>query len=139
MSGTEFFLPSVYRQIAKAEGPVAVLKLGNIDLSRDLSAVQDFSNAITAALKWSGVKGSQLGYQVFNLSSGSPKSLRSMIEALSKAMGKKVDMVTDTKLVREGEASIVFGDNSKFSQATGWYSSSQSEEQLIQGFLEDLD
>lgn len=134
-----FFLPGVYRQIAEAEGHTAVLKVGNVDQSRDLSAVEDFSNAITAALQWSAGKGGELGFEVFNLCSGSPKSLRKVIEALSKALGKKVDMLIDSKFIREDESSIVFGDNSKFCHATGWCSLSQSEEQLIHGFLKDLD
>ena len=85
-----------------------ILKLGNIEVSRDFSDVRWISEAYTNLLSIP-----TKGITRINLCSGKLTSIREIIEALQKITGHQIDIETDLDLVRKVDIQSQYGKNKK--------------------------
>ena len=111
-----FVAPSMARQIALIErGQLEpVIKVGNLDAQRDVTDVRDVVRAY-AALMQSGKTG-----VVYNVASGTARSIRSILEALVSRSKMPVRIEVDQTRMRPNDVPVVVGDSSRLNAATGW-------------------
>jgi GDP-4-dehydro-6-deoxy-D-mannose reductase len=124
-----FALPSFARQIARIakhrSDPVVLA--GNLSARRDLSDVRDIVRAY-GLLAESGQPG-----EVYNVCSGKNITIQQALEMLIKISGKVIEVRTDPQRFRPLDLPILWGDNGKIRQQTGWQS-----EYGIEQTLKDL-
>lgn len=107
------FVPSVVRQLkeAKSQGlKTAALKVGNIEIVRDFSPVQNLINSLQALV--AGSKQST-GIEIYNISSGRGIKLKDLIIAMGKNFSLEVELTVDPNLVRSDEPHLIIGENQK--------------------------
>lgn len=111
-----FALPSFARQIAgiAKHGSDPVVLVGNLSARRDISDVRDVVKAY-GLLAESGKPG-----EVYNVCSGKCITIQQALEKLIKISGKKIEVRTDPRRFRPLDIPILWGDNSKIRQQTGW-------------------
>ena len=102
---SKFLVPKIVEHF-KQKAPL--LKLGNIDVSRDFSDVRWISEAYTNLLSIP-----TKGITRINLCSGKLISIREIIEALQKITGHQMDIETDLGLVRKVDIERQYGKNNK--------------------------
>ena len=127
-----FFLPSIYNQILNQKKPIVT---GNLELVRDIGALQDLLTAFEALLE----KPRPYRYSTFNISSGSGKKLHLLAEKLCEKLQYDVkNFIVDPNLMRSTEPHQIVGDCSKFMREFDWLPThAQDETSLIESFLED--
>jgi len=113
---TAFAAPSMARQIALIEAGTIepVIKVGNLEARRDLTDVRDVVRAY-AALMASGIAGT-----VYNVASGTARSIRSLLDALVERSRVPVRIESDPARMRPNDLPFLAGDFSRLAQATGW-------------------
>jgi GDP-4-dehydro-6-deoxy-D-mannose reductase len=111
-----FAAPSMARQIAMIEaGRVEpVIRVGNLEAHRDLSDVRDVVRAY-AALMAAGVSNS-----VYNVASGTARSIRSLLESLVARSKVPVRVESDPARMRPSDVRFLAGNCSRLERATGW-------------------
>lgn len=111
-----FVAPSIARQIALVErgGADAVLRVGNLDAERDVTDVRDVVRAY-AALMDRGTPG-----EIYNVASGTARTIRSVMEALIARARVPVRIETDPARLRPSDTAIIVGNPGRLMQATGW-------------------
>ena len=111
-----FVAPSLARQIASIEAGATepVIRVGNIAAKRDISDVRDVVRAY-AALMASGVSGT-----VYNVASGTARSIRSLLDALIARSKVPVHVETEPARMRPNDVAVLVGDSSRIERATGW-------------------
>ena len=90
------------------------LVTGNIDVIRDMTDVRDVVKAYHDLFK-QGQSG-----EIYNVCSGTGRSLRSVIELMEKQTGIQVELSLDKNLLRSGEILSIIGSNEKIKKETGW-------------------
>lgn len=109
-----------------ADGPVRV---GNLDVARDLLYVEDVARAYIA-LAEGGVPG-----EAYCVSSGRPAPIREILDTLIELSGCKIEIEIDPERVREGEQPVVSVSSEKIQHHTGW----RPETSLRDGLARTLD
>jgi GDP-4-dehydro-6-deoxy-D-mannose reductase len=111
-----FAAPNMARQIALIEAGVAepVIKTGNLDAQRDITDVRDVARAYIALLR----RGASS--TLYNVSSGTTRVMRSVLDALVARAHVQVRVETDPALMRPNDTPIVLGDPTRLREATGW-------------------
>lgn len=92
-----------------------VMRVGNLDATRDFTDVRDIVRAYWLALK-AGEPG-----EVYNICTGSALSIRQLLDTLlglSTVQG--IQIKSDPQRMRPSDVLNLLGDCSKFRQATGW-------------------
>lgn len=105
------------RQIAQAEAGLLdppVIRVGNLAAQRDFTDVRDIVRGYLLAIT-KGEPG-----EVYNLGSGKPLSISSVLEFFRRRATVDVDVQIDPNLFRAVDIPIVACDASKLQQATGW-------------------
>ena len=112
-----FLAPGVARQVALIErGEVEpVIKVGNLDPSRDVIDVRDAARAYAALMKH-GVTG-----MVYNVASGIPRSVRTIVEALVGRARVPIRIEQDPSRFRPNDVPFLVGDARRLQNATGWH------------------
>ncbi|MBX7142819.1 MAG: GDP-mannose 4,6-dehydratase [Oligoflexia bacterium] len=110
----EFAVSSFGYQLAeiakKTRAPV--LKVGNLDARRDFTDVRDIVRGYRlAALKGQGV---------YNLCSGEPVSMRSILETLIEISGLKIAVELDPQRLRPSDTPDLYGCAAKAQKDLGW-------------------
>lgn len=111
-----FVMSNFARQIAEislGRRPPRV-EVGDIDVTRDFTDVRDAVRAYEAILE-RGTNG-----EVYNVCSGTERSVRSMLEALLEARGVEAEIVHDTERLRPSEQRRMVGNCDKLKAACGW-------------------
>jgi GDP-4-dehydro-6-deoxy-D-mannose reductase len=113
---TLFAIADFARQIVeirhgRREPTIAV---GDIDLTRDFADVLDVVRAYFALLQ-SGVAG-----EVYNVCSGTERSVRSLLQRLIEIAGMQVHIAADPSRMRKSEQRRMCGSAAKIRGATGW-------------------
>jgi len=100
---------------AKKEGK-REFAFGNIDAVRDFTDVRDIVEGYWLAARKGGIG------EVYNLCSGKGMRIRDMIDMALDYVGLKgkVKIIVDKKLLREREADVIVGDNTKAKKELGW-------------------
>jgi GDP-4-dehydro-6-deoxy-D-mannose reductase len=111
-----FVAPSMARQIALIEAGAMepVIKVGNLEARRDLTDVRDVVRAY-AALMTSGASG-----VVYNVASGTARSIRSVLDALIARSRVAVRVERDPSRMRPSDVPTLSGDALRLRNATGW-------------------
>ena len=111
-----FVAPAMARQIALIEhGRLdPVLRVGNLDATRDLSDVRDVVRAYEALMA-KGEPGT-----VYNVGSGTGRTIRSVLDALVSRSRVRVRVETDPDRLRPSDVPSLVADTSRLREATGW-------------------
>lgn len=113
---SEFVCSKFARQVAEIElglRPPTIVA-GNIHVVRDFSDVRDIVRGYCDLLE-SGTPG-----EVYQLCSGHPVSIESILQTVISFASKPVQVSVDKSLLRNHEAAEVWGDYSKARLAVGW-------------------
>lgn len=121
-----YFVSSLADQIARIElqQREPVIRVGNLNVQRDITDVRDIVRAYTALLK-NGQPG-----QTYNVCTGQPILLRKIVDTLCNLSSVDCRIETDPTLVRENDPPIVFADPTKLRTDTGWFPQIEIEETL---------
>jgi GDP-4-dehydro-6-deoxy-D-mannose reductase len=113
---SEFVCSKFARQVAEIDLGVRPPTIvgGNIHAVRDFSDVRDIVRGYSDLLE-SGAPG-----EVYQLCSGHPVSIESILQTLISFASKQVQVSVDESLFRNQEATEVWGDYSKARLAVGW-------------------
>ena len=130
-----FALPSFAKQIAgiAKHGGEPVVSVGNLSAQRDISDVRDVVKAY-GLLAESGKAG-----EVYNICSGKYITIQQALERLIEISGKKIEVRTDPQRFRPVDIPILWGNNEKIRQQTGWeqgYTLEQTLKDLYNYWLE---
>lgn len=137
----QFFLPSIYSQIieAKRKGETLNLKVGNLDLNRDISSIFDLLNAFSLACA-RDPKSCIANSGVYNICSGVSKNLRSLVESLCKKLECSYTIEVDASRLRQHDPIRLVGSPLKFANQFKWSANeSKSEATLTESFLRKLE
>ena len=112
-----FAAPNMARQIAMIEKGLAepVIKVGNLEAQRDFTDVRDMARAYVTLLKTGAPS------NVYNVSSGVARVMRSVLDALVVRARVEVLIETDAELMRPSDTPMLLGDSTKLRQQTGWH------------------
>jgi len=126
-----FLAPSVARQIVMIERGLLepVLKVGNLDPSRDIMDVRDAVRAYAALMK-TGTPGT-----IYNVASGVARPVRSIVEALVSRARVPVRIEQDPSRIRPSDVPVLAGNPRRLQQSTGW-SPQVSFEKMVDDLLE---
>jgi len=111
-----------------------VIKVGNLDSSRDFVDVRDGAKAL-----WLLANKGQSG-EVYNLCSGKAWSMRDSLNMLIEISGLDVEIAHDKSLLRPSDEKVLLGDPSKL-QSLGWNAEipfKQTLEDILNNWLERL-
>ncbi len=114
------------RQLAEIERGLrpAVLETGDLEPRRDFSDVRDIVRGYAMLLE-----GGRPG-EVYQLCSGRPVSVRSILETLLAMTHRSVEVRVDSSRLRPGEVAVTWGDAAKAEQEVGWRPQYRLEETL---------
>ncbi len=99
--------------IERGERP-ATLRVGNLDVVRDFLDVRDGAAAYADLLETDTAAG------VYNVCSGRPTPLRTLLEALVRVVGVQVTLDTDPARLRPADIPSLVGDPTRLIAETGW-------------------
>jgi len=124
----DFVLPSFAKQIVEIErGKLTEIKVGNLDIERDFTDVRDIVRAYLLA-----VQKCKVG-ETYNVCSGQAYNLAKALDMLKSKSTTDIKIVVESKRIRKNDVPVLYGDNAKFSKATGW-----KPEILFEQTLKDL-
>jgi len=111
-----YAVPSMARQIALIEAGAMepAIRVGNLDARRDISDVRDVVRAY-AGLMASGQPGT-----IYNVGSGTSRTMRSVLDALLARSTAPVRIELDASRMRPADIPVLTADCSRLEQATGW-------------------
>lgn len=126
-----FLAPSVARQIALIERGALepVIKVGNLDPSRDVMDVRDTVRAYAALMK-SGTPGT-----IYNVASGVARPVRTIVDALVARARVPIQVEQDPSRFRPNDFPVQVGNASRLKEAAGWQPE-VSFERMIDDLLE---
>ncbi|GAB4535512.1 MAG: GDP-mannose 4,6-dehydratase [Anaerolineae bacterium] len=122
----QFVAANFARQIAEAEAGLRepVVRVGNLQAQRDFTDVVDVVRAY-ALLMEKGRSG-----EAYNIGSGRPRSVQSLLDALLKMSAVKIRIEQDPERMRPSDVSVIYGDITKLKTDTGWQPTVPFEESL---------
>ena len=128
-----YFLPSVYEKLKKLDvtGEVPV---GNLNLVRDFSSVQDFQRNMLQFLSHARPPEP---YEVLNWCSGRPYSLEKLANALAVHLGKKVEWLQNVTIKDKSIPGKIVGDPAAFAEKVSFRVTHQNEGEFIHQFLSE--
>jgi GDP-4-dehydro-6-deoxy-D-mannose reductase len=111
-----FAVADFARQVVRVRKGLAApeLVVGDVDATRDFTDVRDVVSAYLLLLTH-GRRG-----EVYNVASGTERSLRSVVEQLSLLAQVAVSLRVEPRRLREGEQRRVQASHEKLSRDTGW-------------------
>ncbi len=121
-----FVVSSLARQIAEIELGLAdaVLLVGNLDAVRDFLDVRDVVAAYEAVAR------TEFEGDVFNVASGTGRSIQSILDTLLALSDANVSIQEDPARLRPSDIPVLVGDASRLHAATGWEPSITIEQSL---------
>ncbi len=91
------------------------IELGNLDISRDFSDVRDVVRAYVRLL------GCDSTANLFNVCSGQPTSLRSIVSMLNRLAGYEIEIRTNPEFVRLDDIKTLYGSPQRLEEFIGTY------------------
>jgi GDP-4-dehydro-6-deoxy-D-mannose reductase len=129
-----FAIPALARRIVEARGLGShVISAGNIDVERDFSDVRDVVRAYRLLIEALSDDRVPSQRPVYNVASGRPTSIRSVIAMLSELAAWPVEVTIDPALVRSDDPPVLYGDASALRELSGW-----TPERTLEETLRDL-
>lgn len=126
----DYVISGFAQQIALIEAGLQepVINVGNLDGERDFLDVRDIADAyVSAALS----TGELEGEEVYNLSTGSPRRIGSLLEELLAASNVRIDVSVDPRRMRPNEIQRMSGDPSSARGKLAWTPSIPVEQTLL--------
>jgi GDP-4-dehydro-6-deoxy-D-mannose reductase len=122
----QFVAANFARQIAEAEMGLCepAVRVGNLQAQRDFTDVVDVVGAY-ALLMERGRSG-----EAYNIGSGKPRSVQSLLDILLKMSKAKVRVEQDLARMRPSDVPVIYADISKLKADTGWEPTVPFEESL---------
>jgi GDP-4-dehydro-6-deoxy-D-mannose reductase len=113
---SKFVVADFANQIAQIEQGLRepVMRLGNMEAQRDFTDVRDVARAYLAL-----IKGANSG-QIYNVCSGVPRSIQSILNTLFTLSPVRIKQETDPNKFRKIDTPVSYGDATKLRQDTGW-------------------
>jgi GDP-4-dehydro-6-deoxy-D-mannose reductase len=111
-----FVVPDLAKQVAEAEAGQRdrVIRVGNLDVSRDFTDVRDVVRAYYMALTH-GRAG-----EAYNIGSGRARTIRSVMDGLLALSQAPLEYQEDAERIRAIDVPFIQADYAKFHAATGW-------------------
>jgi len=111
-----FSIPNFAKQIMeiKKTNTAPIIEVGDIDVTRDFTDVRDVAFAYELLLK-KGKNG-----EIYNVCSGSERSVRHVLEELLDCANIQVEIKEDRNRVRAVEQRRIYGCREKLFRQTGW-------------------
>lgn len=106
-----FLIPKIVGHFRRREKSI---ELGNLDVSRDFSDVEDVVGAYVALLQ------SDAHSESVNICSGRAIALRDVLKDMAEIAGYKIDVRVNQEFVRENEIRRLTGSNEKLRRLTGF-------------------
>ena len=132
-------LPEVFEvlKLAKSQGSSrASLSLGNLNLYRDMSSIQNFTYSVSELMRF---KESLPSYSVFNICSGGAYLLKDLIYELARQMEVEIELSVDAAKLRSSDPLYFYGSNEKTYKTLGIKKPNiPSVKDFIASFLADL-
>lgn len=127
--GLSFVTSSFAFQIVEIEkGKRApILNVGNLSAARDFTDVRDMVRAYGLAV------GKCSPGEVYNICSGTAHKIREMLDRMLELTAARIEIREDPKRFRKADVPLLYGDCSRFMQATGW-----KPERPLERTLEDI-
>lgn len=115
----DFVTASFAKQIAWIEAGLQapVLKVGNLDASRDFLNVHDVCEAYALLL---AADSGQLQHRTYNIASGASRQIRSVLQALLAEATVPITVQTDPDRLRPSDIPLAAGTNARIKAAVGW-------------------
>lgn len=107
-----FVLPTIMEQIDNAE-----ISLGNIEDLRDYLYIDDLISAFWACIE---NRNKFKKYDIVNLGSGEPASVKDIINIIEKIINRKLEITIDKEKIRDNETKVEYCNNQKIKEMTGW-------------------
>lgn len=128
-----FVAPDFAAQVAKiecglADGPLMV---GNLSAERDFLDVKDVIAAYLVLPDLIQKRGNPT-FDIFNICSGSPRTIQSVLMTLLKASNIQIDVEQDPSRLRPSEIPTATGNPNRFTETTGWRPAYDFEQTLCQ-------
>ncbi len=114
--GEVFVVANFAKQLARIKAGLdePVIRVGNLEASRDFTDVRDMVRAY-----WLAVTKGRPG-EVYNIASGKGIVIRDLLDRLIELTGVEVEIQEDPERMRPSDVEILLGDASKFRADTGW-------------------
>ena len=111
-----FVVSALARQVAEIEAGLRPpeLRVGNLDARRDFLDVRDVARAYLLAAT-AGLPG-----EVYNVASGTARSIREVVNLLLSMTEAAVEVSLDSERLRPTDIAVLAGDTARFRSATGW-------------------
>lgn len=106
-----YALPDWAEQLARG---ATTISTGNLDVERDYLDVRDVARAYAKLADCTAPE------RIYNVGSGTPVTMRALLEGLIEAFGTEAEIVTDPSRVRAVDQPKVVADHSLLTAATGW-------------------
>lgn len=115
----DFVTASFARQIALIEAGLQnpVLRVGNLDASRDFLDVTDVCDAY---MKLLARPPGSLDHLVYNISSGTTQKIQTVLNELLSQTSHYIDVQTDPERLRPSDIPVAAGSNKRINTETGW-------------------
>jgi nucleoside-diphosphate-sugar epimerase len=124
-----FVIPKVVAHFARRDPRV---ELGNLDVSRDFSDVEDVVTAYIGLLE------SNARSEIVNVSSGSAVALREIISIMTRLAGYEIEVRVNPEFVREQDIHRLVGDNGKLKRLIGFAPSASLDRTLQRMYAAEL-
>jgi GDP-4-dehydro-6-deoxy-D-mannose reductase len=111
-----FSVAAFAAQIARvATGRERVVRVGNLEASRDILDVRDVCDAYALLLEGGGCAG-----EIYNVASGAATTMRELLRRLIEIARVPVEVREDPDRMRPADVPLSVGDATKLRAATGW-------------------
>ncbi|RLB29479.1 MAG: hypothetical protein DRH11_15955 [Deltaproteobacteria bacterium] len=104
-------IPDILEQIPKGNK----IHLGNVEPKRDFIHTSDISRAFRKM-----AESGEYGYEIFNVGTGIERSVREVVETISKLLERPLEIVIDEERKRKVERMHLVPDISKIKSIIGW-------------------
>ena len=121
-----FVAAAFAKQIAEIEAGLIepIMQVGNLQAERDFTDVYDVVRAYALLMKHG-----QAG-EAYNVGTGRASSIQYLLDTLLSYSSAEIEIEQDTSLLRPSDVSIIYADNQKLKQTTGWTPTYTLEESL---------
>ncbi|RME78216.1 MAG: SDR family oxidoreductase [Chloroflexi bacterium] len=122
-----FVAASFARQIARIEAGLSepVIKVGNLEARRDFTDVVDVVRAYTLLARH-GQPG-----EAYNIGVGRAYSIQYLLDTLLSFTTRSIEVCPDADRMRPADVPVIYADNRKLREATGWKPTISFEDSLL--------
>lgn len=130
------FLSSLYQSMLVAAQGDRRVRVGNLDLYRDIGSIGDLLRAFVTVAGveiqgWNSV-------EILNVCNGRGRLLRGLAHILAEKVGGEFEFVLDPSRLRYGEPYRLVGSHALATKKLGWTPQVASDEELIHAFLGEV-